>query len=56
MKPGDMILALLEKQELVADAFFNKNTASMLLNDGLLVLVRVSGTFAFVRDKTSNIL
>jgi hypothetical protein len=33
MKSADMILAVLKIQKLIADAFFNENTARMLLHD-----------------------
>jgi hypothetical protein len=38
MQPADVILALLEEQQLVPYAFFDEDTARVLLDDGLFVL------------------
>jgi hypothetical protein len=38
MQLGDMILALLEEMNLVADALFDEDTASVLFDDGFFIL------------------
>jgi hypothetical protein len=38
MQAADVVLAVLEVEKLVTDAFFDENAASVLLYNGLLVL------------------
>lgn len=38
MQAADVILALLEMNEFVADAFRNEDTPGMLLNNGFFIL------------------
>ena len=40
MQPADLILALLEVVDLVADALLNEDAAGVLVDDGLLVLLQ----------------
>ena len=42
MQPADLVLRLLEKDQLVPDALFDKDPSGMLVDDGLLVLQHVS--------------
>jgi hypothetical protein len=39
MKPADVILALLEEKELIADTLFDENPPCMLLDNAFLVLL-----------------
>lgn len=40
MQPRDVVLAFLEVEQFVADAFFDEDPARVLLDDRLLVLLR----------------